>query len=436
MSLARVLEADLAWTGAGFEPGVRVAVGADGRIEAVGRLSAPPDERLAGLALLPGFVSAHSHAFQRGLRGRGERFPAGGGSFWTWREAMYGLVEGMDAARFHALSLQAFRELLRAGITTVGEFHYLHHGAGGGGWELDRVLLRAAREAGIRLVLLQTYYAAGGFGLALGPAQQRFGAGSPAAFWDAFDALAAELGPDQSLGCAVHSVRAAAPEELAAVHAEARRRGLVFHMHLEEQEREIEECVAHHGVRPLQLVAERLELDARFTAVHATHSRPADLEPLLAARASICVCPLTEANLGDGVPDLPAMAAGELALGTDSNARISMLEEMRWLEYAQRLALRRRGVLADGEGAVARRLLRAATEGGARSLGVAAGALRAGAFADLVAVDLGAPALAGVEPELLAEALVLGAGEEALAGTCVGGRWIHGGPGARAGRGA
>ncbi len=426
MSAARILQADLTWTGAGFEPDVKVALGADGRITAVGALQAPATERLVGRALLPGFVNAHSHAFQRGLRGRGERFPAGSGSFWTWREAMYGLVEAMDEERFHELSRQAFREMLACGITTVGEFHYLHHDASCAGYGLDRALLSAAREAGIRLVLLQAYYNAGGCGQPLGPAQRRFATASPGAFWANFDALAGELGPAQQLGCVVHSVRAAALWELEALHAEAKRRGLVFHMHIEEQPREIEECLGHHGLRPMELVIARLDVDERFTAVHGTHSRPHDLEELLAAGASLCVCPLTEANLGDGIPDLAAADVGRVALGTDSNARVSMLEEMRWLEYAQRLLRGKRGVLVDGEGRSARALLRAATAAGARSLGVDAGEIRPGAWADLVALDLGAPALAGVEPELLLEALVFGAGDGALAGVCVGGRWIDG----------
>lgn len=422
----RVIEADLTWTGAAFEPGVKVALDADGRIAAVGALAAPTTERLAGRALLPGFVNAHSHAFQRGLRGRGERFPAGSGSFWTWREAMYGLVESMDEKRFRALSRQAFREMLAAGITSVGEFHYLHHDASCAGWRLDRVLLEAAREAGIRLVLLQAYYNAGGCGQLLGPAQRRFATTSPAAFWAHFDTLTADLGPGQALGCVVHSVRASALWELEAVHAESKRRGLVFHMHVEEQPREVEECLDYHGLRPLELINARLDVDERFTAVHGTHSRPRDLEALFAAGGSLCVCPLTEANLGDGIPDLHAVDFGRVALGTDSNARVSMVEEMRWLEYAQRLLRGKRGIVVDGEGRAARALLRSATAAGARSLGVEAGEIRPGAWADLVALDLGAPVLEGVEAEHLPEALVFGAGEGVIAGVCVGGRWIDG----------
>ena len=358
-----VFEADLTWTGARFEPGVRVAVGADGRITALGALREPPNERLRGRALLPGFVNAHSHAFQRGLRGLGERFEQGAGSFWSWREAMYALVEELDAARLRALSLAAFREMLAAGITSVGEFHYVHHGTSGADWALDEAVLDAARESGIRLVLLQVYYRTGSIGKPLAGAQLRFDARSFEHYWRRMDELARRLEPArQSLGAAPHSIRAASPDEIARVQAEARARGLVVHMHLEETRKEIEDCRAAFGRTPVELVSERLELDAGFTAVHGTHTGVERLGAFLDAGANLCLCPLTEANLGDGIPELARGPTQGLCLGTDSNARISMLEEMRWAEYAQRLARERRGVLADGEGQVARVLLDAATD--------------------------------------------------------------------------
>ncbi|HEX6886200.1 MAG TPA: formimidoylglutamate deiminase [Planctomycetota bacterium] len=419
-----ILEADWTWTGTRFESGVRVQVGPDGRIAALGALAEPPSERLPGQALLPGFLNAHSHAFQRGLRGRGERFPQGAGSFWSWREAMYGLVGELDAARLRALATQAFREMLAAGITTVGEFHYLHH-AKEGDWELDEAVLEAARESGIRLVLLQAYYRTGAIGQPLAGAQRRFDARSFEEFWRHADALVRRLDPArETLGIAPHSVRALALEELERVHREARARSMVVHMHLEETRQEIEDCRAAHGRTPMELVAARLDLDAGFTAVHGTHTGPDQLAFFLNSGANLCLCPLTEANLGDGTPALGRVPRDGLCLGTDSNARISMLEEMRWAEYAQRLAREERGCLVDGEGQVARRLLAAATVGGARALGVRAGALEVGAWADLVAWDLTAPALAGWTPETLLESLVLGADERARAATWVGGRRV------------
>ena len=419
-----VLEADLTWTGKRFEPGVRVEIGVDGRIAAVGALAARPTQRLSGRALLPGFVNAHSHAFQRGLRGQGERFPQGAGSFWTWREAMYALVDALDASRLRALARQAFREMLAAGITTVGEFHYLHHESGGTGWELDEVVLEAARETGIRLVLLEVFYRSGGIGKPLQGAQRRFDTRSIGEYWKQLDALARRLdGTRESLGVAPHSIRALSLDDLAAVHAEARARGLVVHMHVEETRQELADCRAAFGKTPLLLLLERLELERGFTAVHGTHSEPAELAQFLERGANLCLAPLTEANLGDGIPRLPAGSAG-LALGTDSNARISMLEELRWCEYGQRLAREQRGVLVDAAGEVARNLLAAATAGGARSLGIEAGAIERGRLADFVELDLGSEELAGWTPETLLESLIFGAGNRSLAATWVGGRRV------------
>ena len=435
MARPEILEADLTWTGEGFERGVRVEVGEDGRIAGVDR-SRPGESdgepsstvrRLAGRALLPGLVDVHSHAFQRGLRGRGETFPAGAGSFWTWREAMYALVLRLDPEEFRALCLQAFLELRSAGVTTLGEFHYFHHGKGGVDFAYDEIVLDAAREAGLRLVLLNTYYRTGGIGQPLAGGQRRFATPSPAAYWEQMDRLAGHLtSPLQTLGAVVHSVRAASLEDLSAVHEEACRRGLVFHMHVEEQRKEIEDCLAAYGKTPMALVNERLAVSERFTAVHCTHSAPEDMDRFGASGGNVCLCPLTEANLGDGIADVPRMrAAGAgLCLGTDSNARLSILEEMRWLEYVQRLRSESRGVLREGEaGEVGRTLFRAATEGGARSLGLPVGRIAEGSWADFVAVDLGVPALAGWTDETLLDSLLFGAGNEALAATAVGGEW-------------
>jgi formimidoylglutamate deiminase len=418
-----VLAADWTWDGARFVSGVRVAIDAQGDIEAVGPEAGAgrPVTALAGRALLPGFVNAHSHAFQRGLRGRGERFPAGAGSFWTWREAMYALVDALTEDELRRLASQAFREMLAAGITTVGEFHYVHHGSAD--WSLDRALIEAAADTGIRLVLLQVYYRTGGIGRPLEPAQRRFDGRSPEVFWRRMDELQGELDPARcTLGCAPHSIRAVPIDELAELFAEARRRELVVHAHVEETRREIEECVAATGRRPLELLLERLDLDEGFTAVHGTHTTADDLARLAERGATLCLCPTTEGNLGDGLPRLAPGLTAPVALGSDSNARISMLEEMRWAEYGQRLVHEARGVLTEAGGVLGRRLLGMATEGGARALGVAAGRIAPGHRADLVEIDLGAAELDGWTPETLPEALALGAGERVIAGVRVGGR--------------
>jgi formimidoylglutamate deiminase len=422
--MSRLLEADLTWTGAGFEAGIQVAIDGAGRIEAVGALRRPAAERLTGQALLPGFVNSHSHAFQRGLRGSGESFPSGAGSFWTWRQAMYALVDSLDRATLRRISAQAFGEMRDAGITTVGEFHYVHHEREGD-FALDDAILEAAADAGIRMVLLYCFYATGAPGKPLEGGQRRFATPTVDQYWRQLDRLAARLDPaTQTLGVAPHSIRAASPADIAALSAEATRRGLPVHLHVEEQRRELEECLAAYGRPPMAVILDAVQ-GAAFTAVHCTHTAAADRARFLGAGGIACLCPLTEGNLGDGIPRLehPHAAGGRLAIGTDSNNRLAMLEELRWLEYGQRLRGELRGALPDAAGEVAPTLLAAATTGGAGALAVPTGRIAPGCWADFVAVDLAAPPLAGLPHERLLPALVFGAGNEAIAGTYVGGTW-------------
>ncbi|HEY0554909.1 MAG TPA: formimidoylglutamate deiminase [Thermoanaerobaculia bacterium] len=430
----KTIEADLTWTGARFESGLQIAVGEDGRIAEVGALGRTADQRLTGRALLPGLVTAHSHAFQRGLRGLGETFPAGAaGSFWTWREAMYALVGRLDSAELHALSLLTFREMRRAGITTVGEFHYVHHRDPEAlDYAFDAVVLAAAAEAGIRIVFIQSYYRTGAVGQPLEGPQRRFDSPNPKTYWEQMDRLAARLDPRrESLAASVHSLRAGSPDDLAAIYDGARRRDLPFHIHVEEQRREIEEVIAFYGQRPMALLLETLGTATDLTAVHCTHTDPEEMDRFLSAGGTVCLCPLTEGNLGDGIAAVPRLPPQRrsLCLGSDSNARISSIEEMRWLEYVQRLATESRGVLRDREGDVARVLLEAATTGGAKALGVEAGRIEAGLWADFAAIDLDSPLIAGWTPERLLESVIFGATEEVVAATCVGGEWEeHRGP--------
>ncbi|TVQ31561.1 MAG: formimidoylglutamate deiminase [Phycisphaeraceae bacterium] len=427
MAETRIIEADLTWTGDGFARGVQVAVGDDGRIEQVGALGVPPTERLEKRALLPGMVSAHSHAFQIGLRGMGERFPGGAGSFWTWRDAMYGLVELMDAKRLRRLCLRAFREMLSQGITTTGEFHYLRHDVSRAGFAFDEVILDAAAEAGVRLCLLCSHYSQGGFGKPLLGGQVRFASGDVEAYWKQLDHLSTRIDAHtQSLGASVHSLRAATLEELALVHTESKRRGMVFHIHIEEQRREIQQCIDAHDAAPMALLCERLEIDERFTAVHCTHTDPTEMERFIEMGGRVCICPLTEANLGDGVADVPGIlgSEGRICIGTDSNARICMAEELRWLEYVQRLSGEERGVVTDDAGRLAPALIRVGATEGAAALGVESGAIEAGLHADFFTLDLDHPTLAECDDESLAEAWLLGSDGGAVAETCVGGRWV------------
>ena len=426
--MVQVIEADLTWVDGRFLPGVKIAVGANGRIEAVGSSDATESLRLKDRAILPGMIDAHSHAFQRGLRGHGERFPHGAGSFWTWRDAMYELVEQMDEQKIYALSKQAFAEMLAAGITTVGEFHYLHHDKRCEGYAFDEIVLKAAADAGIRIALLNVFYASSGFGEPLDGAQRRFGSASLDAFWLQMDRLETLIDPaTQSLGVVAHSVRAASLDDIQALHEEAQRRGLVFHMHMEEQRKEVADCVDHYGKRPMQLLNERVVIDDRFTAVHCTHTAANDMKAYLAAGGNVCICPLTEANLGDGIADVPEILKhnGRTCLGTDSNARISFVEEMRWLEYVQRLAGEQRGVCTDEGGSCTSAMWHMATTNGAHALGIKTGRVEAGHAADFVAIDLNHPSIEGWSTETLLDALVFGTSNEAIAATCVNGKWIE-----------
>ncbi|MFL6194594.1 MAG: formimidoylglutamate deiminase [Thermoanaerobaculia bacterium] len=422
----RTIEADLTWTGRAFAAGVQVAVGEDGRIEAVGPLGREPDVRLTGRALLPGMVAAHSHAFQRGLRGHGETFPQGRGSFWTWREAMYGLVGRLEADELLALSRQTFLEMRRAGVTTVGEFHYVHHRDPDAlDYAFDEVVLAAAAEVGIRIAFIQSYYRTGAVGQPLEGPQRRFRTPSPEVYWEQMERLAARLDPRrESLAASVHSLRAGGPEDIAAIYDEARRRDLPFHIHVEEQRREIEEVLAFYGQRPMSVLLEALGTATDLTAIHCTHTDAEEMDRFLSAGGTVCLCPLTEGNLGDGLAAVPrSRPEAAFCLGTDSNARISLIEEMRWLEYVQRLAGENRGALRGRDGQVARVLFAAATSAGARALGVEAGAIEPGRWADFAAIDLSAPSLAGWTPETLLESVIFGASEEVVAATCVGGEW-------------
>jgi formimidoylglutamate deiminase len=442
MSRQQRIEADLTWTGERFERGVVVGVGSDGRIDAVERAGdrgaersdwAPRGgdrsvKRLRNRALLPGFVNTHSHAFQRALRGRGENFPVRSGSFWTWREAMYDLVESFDNASLFQITVQAFREMRSAGITTVGEFHYVHHATDRyDDFGFDDLILKAASTAGIRLVLLQTYYATGGIGKPLAGGQRRFRIDDLDRYWREMDRLAPLLRMNgQTLGAVAHSLRAATPEEISAIAGEAKRRGLVFHLHLEEQRQEVEDCRAAYGKTPMAVLLERMPTLDHTTAVHCTHTLPDELDAYFERGGRACLCPTTEGNLGDGHPTLdPQTCAERLALGTDSNARIAPLEDMRWLEYGQRLRAEARGVLRGADGEWTSVALRAATQGGAEALGVETGRIAVGQWGDFVLVDLEAAQLIGFDDDTLLASVLCGADNEVIQATAVGGSWIE-----------
>jgi len=392
-------------------------------------------ERLPGRALLPGFVNAHSHAFQRVIRGRTQWRSATvpQADFWSWREAMYAAALGMRPEDVFLVSRFCFLEMLRAGITTVGEFHYLHRDVEGRRYlepnELAHRVLDAAAEVGIRIALLNVCYATGGIGRPLASEQRRFATPE----LDVYLRDTAELQDRYrgdglvTVGVAPHSVRAVPRDWLRELHDWAASRGMVVHMHVSEQPREVEDCVAAYGLRPVELLDAEGVLDERFTAVHATHLTQEEIALLGDARATVCACPTTERDLGDGfLPGAELLDADvRIALGTDSHTVIDFFEEMRLVEYHERLRRLRRVVLAvpgaGGRLEVAPLLLELGTESGARSLGIDAGAIEPGRLADLIAVDLEHPAVVGWTPESLAAVLTLSAPPDVVADVWVGG---------------
>lgn len=397
-------------------PAPYVEVDADGVIArtSAGRPADAPElvHDLGRALLLPGMVNAHSHAFQRAIRGatqrRGAHDPS---SFWSWREAMYRTANALGPEDVFSVTRQCYAEMLRAGITCVGEFHYLHHAPGGAPYddpnELSRQVLRAAAEVGIRVVLLMVYYARAGHGRPPLPEQQRFCDGSVDAYLRRVDAL---RGEGVHLGLAPHSVRAAPAEALRELAAYARAHGLPMHAHVSEQPRENEECREEHGASPTEVLAAAgcLDRPGSFTAVHAIHLTERD--HALLGPQSVCACPTTEADLGDGiVPAQRHRAAGtNLALGSDSNAVIDLVQEARLLEMHERLRAQARLCLTGPDGQVGRALLDIATVGGARSLGrPELGRLVPGAPFDACTVDLDHPHLAGLPPAQTLDALWL-----------------------------
>ncbi|WP_374231040.1 formimidoylglutamate deiminase [Streptomyces sp. UNOC14_S4] len=438
MSLTRqTYWAEHALLDTGVASGVVVETGADGRIAAVRRdVDAPPtgSVTLRGLTL-PGFANAHSHAFHRALRGvvqaghaTGGR-PAGAGAehapgnFWTWREVMYGVAEKLTPESYFELARATYAEMALAGITAVGEFHYLHHGPGGTRYDdpnaMGEALIAAAAEAGIRITLLDTCYLSSGFGAEPSAHQLRFSDGT-AEEW-AGRAAALKGDDNTRIGAAIHSVRAVPADQLAGVADWAREREAPLHVHLSEQTAENDACVEAYGFTPTALLADHGVLGERTTAVHATHLAPGDIRLLGTSRTGVCMCPTTERDLADGIgPALRLQHAGSpLSLGSDSHAVIDMLEEARAMELDERLRTHTRGHWTAAQ------LLRAATTDGHAALGWdEAGAIRPGALADLTAIALDSVRTAGAPPRLAAETAVFAATNADVRDTVVGGRHI------------
>ena len=412
---------------------------ASGRITRFSRESADlaKAERLRNRAILPGLVNVHSHAFQRVIRGRTEyRSGAERDTFWTWREAMYHAANLLSPEAIYHSARMAYLEMLLSGITTVGEFHYLHRAPGGIPYQ-DRNLLawqvvRAADETGLRICLLRTVYARAGWGKPEDPGQARFLTPRFEDFIGDTEGVRGALPrisrPGRAwVGVAPHSLRAVPLDYLCDVVSYAQAEHLPVHMHVAEQPAEVEACLGEYGLRPVELLHQHGILNSRFTGIHAIHITPEQAGYLGKAKARVCACPTSERNLGDGaVPADRLFAAGAgICFGSDSNVQIDLLEDARLLEYHLRMNKLERVVLAPGSSkdALARRLFASATETGAESLAGSVGSLEVGGGADFFTVDLDDPSVAGSGDALLNH-VVFSLERTAVRDVAVGGEFV------------
>jgi formimidoylglutamate deiminase len=422
----RRLFAPLALLPEGWARDVVFGFDAAGALATVSAGAAAGDAERAAGPVVPGMPNLHSHAFQRAVAGRTGRTHAGGDSFWTWRQAMYAFLDRVDADAFEAIAAQAYVEMLKAGYTAVAEFHYVHHDPQGRPYadpaELARRIVAAARGTGIGLSLLPVFYAHAGFGGQPPALQQRRFVHSVDSFARLFESLA-NAGVD-ALGVAPHSLRAVTPDELGAVVALAPRAPV--HIHVAEQPREVSECVAATGQRPVDWLLAHADVGTRWCLVHATHMTPGETAGLAASGAVAGLAPTTEADLGDGTFAARAYldAGGGFGVGSDSNTVVDPFAELRQLEWSQRLIHLTRNVLVDDGVSVGESLYAAAAAGGARALALPAGRLAAGCRADLVVLDADEPALAGQPQEALLDAAIFGPCRRPVRDVMVAGRWV------------
>lgn len=410
-------------------------VGEDGRVLGIVQASdAAPAQvvDLPGKALLPGFVNVHSHSFQRLIRGKSESRVTSGSDFWSWRGTMYHAASRLDPQDVYDAARMAFLEMVLAGTTTVGEFHYLHNAPDGRPYDdpnlLAKRVIAAAQSVGLRIVLLRTAYLRSGFEVPRASGQIRFFENT-GAFLQNTEALLREYSASQqvSVGIAPHSIRAVPIADLRQIVEWNRLANLPMHMHVSEQAAENEACLREYGLTPIELLHREHILSPGFTAVHAIHITPAEVARLAEANATICACPTTERNLGDGVvPADAAMAAGiRIALGSDSQAQIDPLEDARELDYHLRLKQQKRAILDGVQSTpLAESLFDCATIHGAQALNVAAGDLKPGRAADFFTVDLRDLSIAGHSASDLLPILVFSLNRSAIRDVVVNGKMI------------
>jgi formimidoylglutamate deiminase len=436
--------ADYTFVNGRFERGLALSCDERGdlnrfnRTEVANDCSTAETIRLTNRALLPGLVNAHSHAFQRVIRGRTEhRTQNEKDSFWTWREMMYSAATRLSPEDIYDASRMAFLEMALTGITAVGEFHYLHHALDGAPYDdanlLEKEVIRAALDVGLRIALLRVAYARSGFELEPNPQQARFIEVDPELYLTRLELLRAHCGDLAGrawVGLAPHSVRAVPLDYLKQIVPYAGQLGLSVHMHVAEQPAEVSACIQEYGRSPVALLASEGLLSERFSAVHAIHVTPKAIRTFAETQAMVCACPTTERNLGDGVipADLFLEEGVRIALGSDSHTQIDLLEDARELEYHLRLQRMERVVLSpendDSKSALAARLFECATINGARSIGSPGGTIEAGRTADFFTVDLNDPSIAGASEEDLLSAIVFGLSKGAVRDVVVGGRQI------------
>ena len=432
---ATLLWAARAWLPGGWRDQVLLRIGTDGRwTEVSPGVAAPPTgATVIDAPLLPGLVNAHSHAFQRAFAGLAERRETPNDDFWSWRERMYRVALRVDAVQLRAIAAQLYVELLQGGYTQVCEFNYLQHDANGQPYPdpltLSWALADAAADAGIGLTLMPALYERAGFAEpSLRDDQRRF-ATSADTVWAAASAISSRQRPLLNAGLVIHSLRAASPASIARLRQLAESFDGPIHIHVAEQRAEVDDCVAAFGQRPIEWLAQQKLLDARWHLVHATHTLPAEIDAVARSGAAVVICPSTEANLGDGLCDLPGwLAAGvPLTIGSDSHVTRDWREELRWLDYGQRLTRGQRNVSAapeSGQPSTAERLFALAAGGGAAAAGEPAWGLVAGARADALVADVDDPATLGLPASRWLDAMVFSSPARPWRDVMVAGRWV------------
>jgi formimidoylglutamate deiminase len=411
----------------GWRSDVSVAI-TSAHITAVtsGAPPSPGDEH-CGIGL-PAIGNLHSHTFQRAMSGLAERRGVSADTFWTWRETMYAHALAMTPDDVEAIAALAYVEMLEAGYGAVAEFHYLHHAENGAPYadlaEMALRIARAAAETGIGLTLLPVFYARSDFGGAAARPEQRRFVNDPDRYARLVGRCREALGDTAVVGVAPHSLRAATPKELAAVVEFAD--GAPVHIHVAEQQAEVDACIAWSGARPVRWLFDHVDVGERWCLIHSTHVDAEETLSLARSGAVAGLCPITEANLGDGVFPARAFldAGGRFGVGTDSNVRIGLASELRMLEYAQRLSARARNVLAPAGGSTGRALFDAAAAGGARALGRVSGRLAVGASADIVSLAAATPSLAGRDGDSILDTWIFGGARDLVDAVWSGGRKV------------